>query len=251
MFITVALFGLLLAHSGHDHEHHDDHVHHHHDNEIHDHHDHSHDHASHGHDAHPEPNRELISESEEITFENLFPKHLLDSKDPNVKFVIWFFRITKAHLFVQAFDRVLKPLPKMMQALSATLFITVVPVFFVYAINRMVFTHKQQLESVTQYLISFAIGGLLGDVFFHTLPHIAESSAHGQSHEGHDHGAGGAHSHDTGNNLLIIIGIISFFLLERLTQELLGGGHSHTHSHGDDKKHNQKENANREKDIRR
>ena len=81
-------------------------------------------------------------------------------------------------------------------------------------------------------MISFAIGGLLGDVFFHTLPHISEAHNH-NSHEGHDHehsshnhshtdhsnsGHGhSGHSHsgtEMLNNFLIIIGIVSFFLIE-------------------------------------
>ena len=72
-------------------------------------------------------------------------------------------------------------------------------------------------------MISFAIGGLLGDVFFHTLPHISEVHNHnsdeGHEHSGHDHSHAG-HSHSTTemlNNFLIIIGIVSFFLIERVS----------------------------------
>jgi len=98
---------------------------------------------------------------------------------------------------------------------------------------------------MTQYLISFAIGGLLGDVFFHTLPHMGSGGhdhhGHGHSadlhthehHHDHDHshahgdshGHGGEHSHgghshnpeEMLNNFIIIIGIIVFFLIEKLT----------------------------------
>jgi hypothetical protein len=46
-------------------------------------------------------------------------------------------------------------------------------------------------------MIAFAIGGLLGDVFFHTLPHLNESQGHSHDHDHHDHGHGGhGHSHD-------------------------------------------------------
>ena len=107
-------------------------------------------------------------------------------------------------------------------------------------------------------MISFAIGGLLGDVFFHTLPHISEAHNHNSheghddshsghshsdhSHSGHDHSHAG-HSHSTTemlNNFLIIIGIVSFFLIERISRQLLEGdeshsGHSHS-GHGHDKK---------------
>jgi len=78
-------------------------------------------------------------------------------------------------------------------------------------------------------LISFAIGGLLGDVFFHTIPHM--NAGHGQEHghhddghgHGHDHGGHhnhGDHSHnpeEMRNNFIIILGIIAFFIIEKLT----------------------------------
>jgi len=35
------------------------------------------------------------------------------------------------------------------------------------------------------------------------------------------------------NNLLIIVGIVAFFLLEKLTHQYLGGHEGHNHSHGD------------------
>jgi hypothetical protein len=52
-------------------------------------------------------------------------------------------------------------------------------------------------ENVICYLISFAIGGLLGDVFFHTLPHLSEGNGHDHSHHDHHHQEEGhGHSHD-------------------------------------------------------
>lgn len=49
-------------------------------------------------------------------------------------------------------------------------------------------------------MIAFAIGGLLGDVFFHTLPHLSTGHSHDHSHDhhhAHDHGhEGHGHSHD-------------------------------------------------------
>jgi solute carrier family 39 (zinc transporter), member 7 len=85
-------------------------------------------------------------------------------------------------------------------------------------------------ETMTQYMISFAIGGLLGDVFFHTLPHMNAGGAH--SHSDHGHHNHGDHSHnpeEMKNNFIVIIGIIAFFLMEKLTTTYLGGGHNHDH----------------------
>jgi len=85
-----------------------------------------------------------------------------------------------------------------------------------------------------KYAISFAIGGLLGDVFFHTLPHM-NAGGHGDAH-GHE-GHGDAHGHEGHGhseeevqiNFIIIIGILAFFLIERLTQSILSDPHGHNH----------------------
>lgn len=109
---------------------------------------------------------------------------------------------------------------------------------------------KESRDKMTQYLISFAIGGLLGDVFFHTIPHMNAGHGHGHEHgshenseqdHGHSHGGHnhGDHSHnpeEMRNNFIIILGIIGFFIIEKLTQNYLGGGHSHSHG---DKSHSQ------------
>jgi hypothetical protein len=113
-------------------------------------------------------------------------------------------------------------------------------------------------------MLAFAIGGLLGDVFFHTLPHITggghnhshehthDHSHHDHSHEHsndhhhehshdltHDHDLDEGHSHDHAHdsaqmkmNFIVILGILAFFLIERVTHALLEDGHSHGHSHG-------------------
>ena len=78
-------------------------------------------------------------------------------------------------------------------------------------------------------MIAFAVGGLLGDVFFHTLPHM-NAKGHGESHshahedhthESHDHAhEGHEHSHDPQemqNNMIIIIGILTFFIIEKVS----------------------------------
>lgn len=91
----------------------------------------------------------------------------------------------------------IKPLPDTFQALASTLFISIVPIFIIYLLNAMFLRNPSLRDSVIYYLISFAVGGLLGDVFFHTLPHLGgggESHDHGH-HGHHDHGEGG-HSHD-------------------------------------------------------
>jgi solute carrier family 39 (zinc transporter), member 7 len=154
---------------------------------------------------------------------------------------------TKAESAMNMLNDVIKPLPDTAQALASTLFISIVPIFFIYLLN-LVFLSKPSLrDTLIYYLISFAVGGLLGDVFFHTLPHLGQSngSAHTHDHHAHDHGSSeqGGHSHDPAQMAIygiVIAGIISFFLIEKIVNNYLGGGshdhHDHSHSHKKDQK---------------
>ena len=94
---------------------------------------------------------------------------------------------------------------------------------------------KSLRDKVIYVMISFAIGGLLGDVFFHTLPHLSgsySSGSHHHHHHDHHHEGGHSHSHSPKqmcHNSIIMTGIIMFFILEKLVQSCMGGGHSHDH----------------------
>ena len=92
----------------------------------------------------------------------------------------------------------------------------------------------------TNVLLSFAMGGLLGDVFFHTLPHLTgdghghgghshgiptppvdhgHDHGHSHGHDDHEHGHDSGHGHahnidDMKTNLIIVFGIMAFFMLE-------------------------------------
>ena len=209
----------------------------------------------------------------EIDYESALFSTNENKDDINVQIIMWICKRTKAHIFIKLFDDVIKPLPKMAQALLSTVFISVVPIFLIYLMNLVFMRSEETRQNMTQYMIAFAIGGLLGDVFFHTIPHMNAGGGH--SH-GHDHGHSHSHSHDHGhhhgvvdhgdhthnpeemrNNFIIIIGIISFFLIEKFTMEYLGGGHSHdhgssshVHDHGKGKGKKGKSQEEVEKEIR-
>ena len=114
---------------------------------------------------------------------------------------------------------------------------------------------KSLREKVIYLMISFAIGGLLGDVFFHTLPHLNASIQLKQSHKNiydidyhHEH-----NPKEMCNNSIIMTGIIVFFLLEKMVANYLGGGHSHSHEHSNTakvevKKGKQEKNKKKEED---
>lgn len=104
---------------------------------------------------------------------------------------------TNAHLVTDFFNENIKNLPSMGQAVASTLVIQIIPIFFIYAMNFCFLSSSKTRDATIYILISFAIGGLLGDVFFHTLPHLNEASHDhsGHSHGDHSHGEHG-HTHD-------------------------------------------------------
>ena len=93
-------------------------------------------------------------------------------------------------------------------------------------------------DALTHQMLAFALGGLLGDVFFHTLPHLNSSLNSKANH----------HEQTLYVNLLIIVGILTFFLIERLTYKLCEGD-SHTHDHSN-KSHGSQSDVDKEKEIR-
>lgn len=91
---------------------------------------------------------------------------------------------------------------------------------------------KERREKLTLYMIAFAVGGLLGDVFFHTLPHMSaeHGHGHGHSHEAdihtHNHTEHHGHSHaGMDDNIMIVVGILTFFVLEKIVHSMLSHGH--------------------------
>ena len=100
-------------------------------------------------------------------------------------------------------------------------------------------------------MVSFAVGGLLGDVFLHLLPHAFQAAAassgggHGHGGHGHDHSDGdGGHTHslaDLSIGLSILAGILGFFILEKMMRNFSTGGHGH--SHGGPKDHKKNDDA--------
>lgn len=103
----------------------------------------------------------------------------------------------------------------------------------IYAMNVYLVRSEDQRKYFTNILLAFAMGGLLGDVFFHTLPHLAEES-HDHSHAHVEIAQGGhaPHSEEAMKlNLVIVMGIWCFFLLEKITAQFLDDGHGHSHGH--------------------
>jgi solute carrier family 39 (zinc transporter), member 7 len=114
-------------------------------------------------------------------------------------------------------------------------------------------------------LLAFAVGGLLGDVFLHLLPHAAPGHDHHHDHHEHEHHEHEHHEHEHHEHdhehdhehehkhehgheghdhsaelfvgLWVLMGLLSFFAIEKFVraQHAKHGGHGHSHgahSHG-------------------
>jgi zinc transporter ZupT len=126
--------------------------------------------------------------------------------------------------------------PPAVQAVAATLFISLVPLVL---LGVLPLRQLRPDAPLLRTLVSFAVGGLLGDVFLHLLPHALAS---GGGHDGHSHGHAHAHAHgqegalgglDQGLRvgLGVLGGFLAFFLIDKLVR-LVGGDGGHGHAHG-------------------
>jgi len=128
------------------------------------------------------------------------------------------------------------------QAVLATLFISLSPLVLLSILPMRQLRHD---SPVLKTLVSFAVGGLLGDVFLHLIPHaLADSGSAGGDSHGHGHSHGHSHSHDSVAEALqepgllvglgVLGGFIAFFLVDklaRLSSRGSGGHHGHSHGH--------------------
>jgi zinc transporter ZupT len=151
----------------------------------------------------------------------------IEQESIHKRWVLYVIKLTSADVAFNFLDQYMRPLPFLAQSLLSTCFISIVPIFLIYFMNRIFMSGGASSQNVTNVLLSFAAGGLLGDVFFHTLPHLSEGHGHDHSKE-----AGAGHAHDPADmaiNCVIVVGIVSFFLLEQITTHYFEAGHSHSH----------------------
>ncbi|CAM0137419.1 hypothetical protein VKS41_003221 [Umbelopsis sp. WA50703] len=111
----------------------------------------------------------------------------------------------------------------MVNSLLATAYISIFPNLLLYFVPPDIDT------SSLNTLVSFAVGGLLGDVFLHLLPHAFLGE--------HNEASGPAHvEYDEHKNVLVGLGIFAglffFFIMDKMMRVFAGGsGHDHSHSH--------------------
>ncbi|CAO3574579.1 unnamed protein product [Mortierella alpina] len=116
----------------------------------------------------------------------------------------------------------------MVNSLLGTTYISLIPNLLLYFVPPDI-----KPESLNT-LVAFAVGGLLGDVFLHLLPH----SFLGEVHTGEY-----VQANETKNvvvGLGIFVGFFVFFCIDKLMHVLSGGEGGHSHSHGHDHQHDKK-----------
>ncbi|KAK6632320.1 hypothetical protein RUM44_007361 [Polyplax serrata] len=114
------------------------------------------------------------------------------------------------------------------EALGSTFFISAVPFFILFFVPL---DKSKEKEPLLKILLSFASGGLLGDAFLHLIPHalVPHSSHSHDSHDSHE----GEHGHDMKVGLSVLLGIVTFLLVEKSVRWINGGEHGHSHGGGD------------------
>lgn len=149
-----------------------------------------------------------------------------------------------------------------LNAYGATLIISLIPNLILFLIPSKVLTEDKKSKFNFQNIsLSFAAGGLLGDVFLHIIPDLFMKDGGHHDHHGHDHGhehghdhhnescASGGHDHCHTSSwfqsllkehhslyigLLVLAGFLVFIAIEKFIT--LNSTHDHSHdSHSDEK----------------
>ncbi|KAJ2526489.1 hypothetical protein EV175_007646, partial [Coemansia sp. RSA 1933] len=81
-------------------------------------------------------------------------------------------------------------------------------------------------------MVAFAVGGLLGDVFLHLMPHMFAD------HDHTDHAD--SHTRNTVYGCTVFLGLIVFFVVDKFMRLLGSPEHSHNHGHSHSHTHARK-----------
>lgn len=129
-------------------------------------------------------------------------------------------------------------LSQVLKAFGATLFISILPNLILLFLR----VDPPYYGSINARwtLLSFAAGGLLGDVFLHSLPHLLVESDH-EHHDHHEdhHSEHNSEHHENSHNralfigLMVLLGYLIFYIAERVAGLHIGGHSTHQHSHSE------------------
>ncbi|CAG8506709.1 26442_t:CDS:1 [Dentiscutata erythropus] len=113
-------------------------------------------------------------------------------------------------------------------SILATFYISSIPNFILY------FVPPDIKPSSLNSLVSFAVGGLLGDVFLHLLPH----SFLGETTDDEVHFVQVEEKKNVVIGLAIFVGLTTFYVIDKLMRVINGGEGGHSHDHDN---HNHKD----------
>lgn len=133
----------------------------------------------------------------------------------------------------------------LLQALASTFLISLIPNVLLVAVPTEILLNKPTGVNMRFVLLGFAAGGMLGDVFLHSIPHLLGSAVPHDDHKHeHEHEDGHEHEHDKSEHghghallwvgLMVLAGYLLFFVAERVASLRLGGSHGHAHHHAHD-----------------
>ena len=115
------------------------------------------------------------------------------------------------------------------KAMGSTLLISAAPFVILFFVPL---DNTKEREPLLKILLSFASGGLLGDAFLHLIPHALIPHTHEEHSHSHDSEDGHEHGHDMSVGLCVLLGIITFLVVEKAVRLIKGDDNVHSHSHG-------------------
>ncbi|KAJ1668353.1 hypothetical protein IW140_000343 [Coemansia sp. RSA 1813] len=110
-----------------------------------------------------------------------------------------------------------------LSSLLGTFYISLFPNLILFA------TPSSIPNKVLRIMVAFAVGGLLGDVFLHLMPHMFADHDHSGHHDHNE--AADTHIRNTVYGCTVFLGLMVFFMVDKFMRLLGGDEHSHGHSH--------------------
>ncbi|KAM0836917.1 hypothetical protein ACQ4PT_062004 [Festuca glaucescens] len=215
--------------------------------EPHDHHDHGHSHSCGGAgDPHQEHHQHHHHQRDEIR--RLLPEELAEEADLELDgFGHDHHHHHHDHSHGDFFLPETSPMGLWLKAMGCSLLVSLASLVCLVLLPVIFFQGKPS-KAMVDALAIFGAGAMLGDSFFHQLPHaFGGGHSHSHDHEDHAHAHEESHAHsleDLSVGLSILFGIVLFFIVEKIVRYVednaqngvhsLGHGHHHHHHKRED-----------------
>lgn len=197
------------------------------------HHDHDHGHSCGGGDTHHHHHRDEI--------QRLLPEELAEEADLELDALGHDHHHHHGHHHDHShgdFQPEMSPMGVWLSAMGCSLLVSMASLVCLVLLPVIFFKGKPS-KAMVDALAVFGAGAMLGDSFFHQLPH-AFGGGHSHSHDHEDHSHAHEHSHahsleDLSVGMSILFGIVLFFIVEKIVRYVEDnsqkGAHSFGHGH--------------------